>query len=137
MKSEEENYRRLYPDLVANGGVLNWSRKLMAPTPTVEVNGWGQNYAHIQCGCRSAQLSFRVLERQFTFDFWEERKVLADGEHTDFETVVQVIKAWVTTTRSADDFEQEAGFIKARSNHPKSNPKPGVYLISEEKLKKI
>ena len=137
MKTEEENYRRFYPDLIANGGVLNWVRRFMAQTPTVEVNGWGQNYAYIQCAGRSTQLSFLVFERRFTFDFWEEGKVLANGQHTDFVAVVQTIKVWVTGNKSAEEFERETGFVKAWSNHPKSNPKPGAYLISGDKLNKV
>ena len=137
MSTEEENYRNLYPDLAANGGVLDWSRKLLAQTPVVAVNGWNRNYTHFQCSARSAQLFIGMFERKFSFDFWEEGKILANGDHTDFERTVQIIKEWVTGSKSAEAFEQEIGFVKARSNHPKTIPRSGAYLASGKTLKKI
>ncbi len=86
------NSRNLYPDLAANGGVLDWARKLLAQTPVVAVNGWSPNYAHFQCGARSAQLFIRMFERKFSFDFWEEGIILANGERMDFEKTVQIIR---------------------------------------------
>jgi hypothetical protein len=137
MSTDEEQYRRLYPDLAANGGILNWARNLLAQNPAIAVNGWGPNYAHIQSGTRSGQIYRGAEERRFSFDLWEEGKVLADGEHTNFQRVVQTIKDWVASTNSAEDFEREAGFVKARINHPRPNVKPGAYLVSGSTLKKI
>ena len=132
-----EEYRRLYPDLLEKGGIVNAVKILLAQSPTVAVNGWGSNYAHIQCEKRSGQISIRAEERQFRFDLWQEGTVLADGEHTDFERVVQIIKDWVTSTKNAEDFERETGLVKARANHPKPTAKPGAYLANGNSLEKI
>ena len=137
MNINDHNYQRLYPDLIANGGVLNWATELMVQDSGVAVSGWGPNYAHIQHRERSAQVFVHLQERQFTFDLWSTGKVFANGEHSDFELVIQVIRDWVTTEKTAEQIEQQTGFVKARSSHPRSTAKPGAHLIVGDTLEKI
>lgn len=140
MDTNKEAHLKFYPDVVANGGMLDWARKLLAQNTEIILAGFGtgMNYAHFSLESRSGQIFLAAEEREFSFDLWEDRKVLADGRHENFKNVVNVIELWVKNLKSAEELEAEFKFVEARSNHPKAKVKPGAYLVtSTGRLKKI
>ena len=137
MKKNSQQHLKLYPDVVANAGMLNWARNLLVQNPTIVVSGGEMNFVHFRLGTRSAQIFLGAEVRQFVFNLWEAGNVLADGRLEDFESTVEVVKCWVMTVKSAESLERENSFVKARSNHPKPKVKSGTFIVSDGSLRKL
>ena len=122
---------RLYPDLVAQGGLNIALRATLAGIGsrlTVSALDPAINfvaYARIELPPRSSQMFIAAEERLFLFDCWSRGVLLANGHTPSLEHAARAIDRWLESVCTAADLAAEFGFITPADS-------AGVYERGEE-----
>ena len=108
---------RLYPDLVAAGGLCNaLQAALTAAGSGLRVSGLDPAvnfvvYARVESGPRFSQVYIAAQERLFLFDFWSRGVMLAQGGTPDLAGVAGAIDRWITSGCTTSELASVFDFV--------------------------
>jgi Family of unknown function (DUF6193) len=106
--STSDKTQHLYPDLIAAGGLdAALSASLLEVGSALTASRLNGNirfvaYSRVNRGNRSSQVYLAANERLFTFDFWSEGVLVANGKTPDIIETARAIDAWVANDCSLE-----------------------------------
>jgi hypothetical protein len=113
-----EDTIRLYPDLIATGGLDNALRAALAAVGSaLKVSGLAGAvhfvvYARVESGPRFSQVYIAAKERLFLFDFWSRGVMLAQGRTPDLDQMARAINRWVDSSCTTAELASEFAFVE-------------------------